>query len=188
MPEPHADPAGVLSPEEARWLHDKYERLAAEETHLVDSRTSYFAAITAALVAGFVLLVINVLRIPPVFVAAASFLATLGALVSAVWAIVLHRTSAAQRLWRTAARELETGLLFPGRALPATLQVHPGLRIRVDLTRPYAVHAERFSSQHRLRWIDRVEPSALSSDLPVLLVGTWLCVLVGVWLWFLWFG
>ena len=179
-------PDAALSPEELRWLHDKYERLAAEETHLVDSRTSYFAAITAALVAGLVLLIINELRSPPVFVAAASFLATLGVLVSAVWAVVLHRTSAAQRLWRAAAAALERSSMFPQRSLPARLAVHQGLEITIDLTRPYLAHAERFAGTHGLPWVDRVEPSELSSDLPVLLVGAWLAAFGAIWVWFVW--
>ena len=77
---------------ELRWLHDKYEPLAAEEGQLTASRTSYFAAIGTVLVTGLVVAIADLLSQPWVLAAVVTFLAALGLLISAVWAVRLHRT------------------------------------------------------------------------------------------------
>ena len=96
-----------LTGEERRWLHDKYQRLAEHEAQLADYRTSYFAAIVAALVAAQVLLVINLLHEPRVFSTVSTLLALFGLLICGVWGLVLHRTTSAMDLWRDAEAQLE---------------------------------------------------------------------------------
>ena len=179
-------PAGhaTVTPEERRWLHDKYERLAADEAQLADSRTSYFAAIASALVAALVILVINELKAPTTFVAMASLLAGFGILISLVWTVVLHRTTAAQNLWRDAALALENDAPPIRVPIPGTLALPPGRTIGVDLTRPYLAHQARFS-EPGLPWVDRVRPSELSANVPLILVILWSVVLVGAWGWYL---
>jgi hypothetical protein len=178
------NPLGALANDERRWLHDKYERLAAEEATLADSRTSYFAAIASALVAALVVLVINELTHPTIFVTMATFLAGFGILISSVWTIVLHRTGDAQFLWREAALLLEGSSPPIGASLPATIQTRHGDFIQVDLTKPYTVHSIRFSNSNRIAWIDRVNPSAVSSNVPLTLVFLWTLVLAGTWGWY----
>ena len=46
--------APTLTYDDRRWLHDKYERLAAEEGQLSSVRTSYYAAIGTVLITGLV--------------------------------------------------------------------------------------------------------------------------------------
>ncbi|MCI4353942.1 MAG: hypothetical protein L3K06_01075 [Thermoplasmata archaeon] len=176
-------PASV-SPEERRWLHDKYERLAGDEAQLADSRTSYFAAISSALVAALVILVVNELKVPSVFVVMTSLLASFGMLISIVWTVVLHRTTAAQVLWRDAALALEQDAPPIAVPLPGMVVLPAGRSLQVDLTRPYLAHKARFT-EPGLPWVDRVKPSELSANVPLILVVLWSLVLLGVWTWFL---
>ncbi len=184
MPSDTVSSPASVTPEERRWLHDKYERLAGEEAQLADSRTGYFAAIASALVAALVLLVINELKAPTVFVTMATLLAGFGFLISAVWTVVLHRTTAAQLLWREAALALENDAPPIAGPIPATLALPEGRSVRVDLTRPYRAHLARFS-EPGLPWIDRVKPSELSAEVPLILAILWGLVLAGTWTWFL---
>jgi hypothetical protein len=188
MAPPANDPAPSLSgltPEERRWLHDKYERLAGDEASLADSRTSYFAAIASALVAALVVLVINELRSPALFVTMASLLAAFGMLIAGVWTIVLRRTTAALTLWRESALLLEEGASPITTPLPATVSLRAGHTIEIDLTQPYRAHQTRFVTAPGISWIDRVRPSELSANVPFSIVVLWALVLVGSWTWYL---
>jgi hypothetical protein len=178
------NPSVPISSEERRWLHDKFERLATEEASLGDSRTSYFAAIASALVAALVVLVINEISHPTVFVVMATMLAGFGILISAVWTVVLHRTGDAQYLWRQSSLLLEAAAPPIAGTLPASIITRHGDEIHVDLTRPWHVHEIRFSEANQIAWIDRVNPSAVSANVPLTLVFLWGIVLVGTWVWF----
>jgi len=177
-------PAAPLTNDERRWLHDKYERLAAEEATLAESRTGYFAAIASAIVAAFVVLVVNELGHAELFATMASLLALFGILISVLWSVVLHRTGDAQFLWRQAALLLESESPPLSSSLPTPLATRHGDTIQVDLSKPYHVHAIRFSDSNRIAWMDRVDPSAISANVPLTLVVLWVAVLVGVWAWY----
>lgn len=175
--------------EERRWLHDKYQSLAEYEARLADYRTSYFAVLNTALVAGMVLVVINLLRNPPVFAATATLLGLLGIGMSLLWAIVLHRTIAAQNLWRDAAMSLESDFPPVGRRLPSTVPGGRGSeRIPVDLSRPYHTHRARFSRGPGAGYFDTVQPAELWSSVPVLFAVAWGAGLAVVWTWYALFG
>jgi hypothetical protein len=177
-----AGPRDTLSdPGVRRWLHDKYERLAAEEGELAASRTAYFAAIGTILITGLVVALADFLAEPKVLVLTTTFLAGLGILVSLVWAVLLHRTLDAQGLWREAAEQLE--LLTPPveGSLPAVVTLRSGDRLSIDLLRPFQAHARRFSSDRAVSWMDRLRPGALTEVLPVVFVGLWSAVLIAVW-------
>ncbi len=183
--EPPAPPDLGLSPSDRRWLHDKYEKLAEHEAQLADYRTSYFAVLNTALVAGTVLVVVNLLKTPPIFATAASLLAVFGLLMSAVWAIQLHRTLAAQNLWRDAALALETD--HPPVPAPLTARIPGGVPdrpITVDLARPYHAHHTRFSREHGATFLDSIRPAELWSYIPVMFCAVWGTVIVVVWVWF----
>lgn len=175
----------ALSPEELRWLHDKYERLAAEEGQLAASRTSYFAAIGTVLVTGLVVVIADLLTQRWLLVAMISFLASLGILISAVWAVLLHRTTDAQNLWREAALRLEELTPPIPSELPASVTLRSGAPLSIDLARPYQAHARRFSRVHGTSWMDRVDPAALMEILPQSFLLIWGGALVAVWAWFL---
>jgi len=179
-----AAPFDAISPEERRWLHDKYERLAGDEAELANSRTSYFAAIASALVAALVVLVINELGHPLLFAMMSSLLAGFGILISAVWTVVLHRTTAAQNLWREAALLLESQAGPIATTLPSDVPIRGGRTIRVDLTRPYRAHQTRFAPTAEVPWIDRVNPSEVSENVPLTLAVLWTVVVVGTWVWY----
>lgn len=181
--------AGPLTGEERRWLHDKYQRLAEHEAQLADYRTSYFAAIEAALVAAQVLLVINLLRAPPVFATVSTLLALFGLLVCGVWALVLHRTTAAMLLWREGATRLEA--IAPPVPGPIDVTVEIGHRrapLSIDLTRPFQAHQHRFGGDRSIPWADSIRPTELWGDIPLILAGAWGVVIAVVWFWFLAFG
>ena len=182
--------AGARVPaEERRWLHDKYQSLAEYEARLADYRTSYFAVLNTALVAGVVLVVINLLRTPPVFATTASMLTAFGVVMSVVWAIVLHRTIAAQNLWRDAALALEAD--YPPISGPLPSHV-PGGRaghlIPVDLARPYHTHRSRFSRGSGAGYLDSIRPAAVWSDVPILFGIAWGAAFVTVWAWYFLFA
>ena len=175
----------TLTDEEARWLHDKFERLSSEEVDLSGSRTSYFAAIGTVLITGAVVATVNLLGQPLLLTAMVTFLAALGALISFVWVVLLHRTNDAQALWREAALRLEA--LRPPIAgeLRAPVTLRSGRSLEVDLLRPYTVHAGRFSPSNPISWLDRVNPARLTEILPMTFIGLWIGVLVVVWAWYL---
>ena len=176
----------IDDPAVRRWLHDKYERLAAEEGDLAASRTSYFAAIGTVLITGFVVALDYFLSEPRTLVLVATFLAGLGVLISFVWAVLLHRTLDAQAMWREAAEQLERRFPPIDGELPGTVTLHSGATLEVNLLRPFSAHAHRFSHDQAISWMDRLRPGALTEVLPVCFLVVWGVVLVAVWV-FVWF-
>jgi hypothetical protein len=176
-----------LPPDELRWLHDKYERLAAEEGGLTATRTSYFAAIGTVLVTGLIIAIANLLGHSWLLAAMISFLAGLGILISAVWAVLLDRTADAQELWREAALRLEQSTQLLPSGIPTTIALKSGRNLAVDLSRPYEVHALRFSRSTGAAWTDRMDPTTLMKTLPYTFVAIWGGALIAVWTWLLLF-
>ena len=174
-----------LSLEERRWLHDKYERLGAEEGELAATRTTYFATVGAVLVTGLILVIINLLDRRSVLVESVTLLATFGILFSAVWAVLLHRTTDAQALWREAALRLEELAPPVPSEVVAPVTLRSGRTLQVNLAQPYRVHAERFSPKNPISRLDRVNPWALTEIMPLTFVIVWVVTLVGVWAWYL---
>jgi hypothetical protein len=177
--------AGGLTLEERRWLHDKYERLAAEEGQLSASRTAYFATIGAVLFTGFVVLIANLLSQPFVFALATTLLGALGVLIASVWTLLLHRTNDAQTMWREAALRLEEVAPPITPALAAVITLRTGATLPVDLNRPFQMHSARFSPNNPITWFDRFNPFRLMEVMPISLLVIWGAVLVLVWVWFL---
>lgn len=175
----------VLREEQRQWLHDKYERLAAEEGQLAASRTSYYAAIGSVLITGMVVAIADLSGNRLVLAAVASFLASLGVLISFVWALLLHRTNDAQALWREAAIRLEESQPPLEGDLPARITLRSRETIPVNLLRPYEVHQQRFARGGEVSWMDRVNPGRFSEILPVVFVVVWIAILVFAWAWYL---
>jgi hypothetical protein len=182
VPDPAPGPPTSLPPEIRRWLHDKYERLAAEEGQLAASRTSYFAAIGTVLITAFVVVLNYFLNQHFLLDTVVSFLAALGILISLVWAILLHRTVDAQRLWRDAARQLERDAPPVDGSLPGTASLRSGAVLQIDLLKPYTAHAKRFGRDSAISWMDRLSPDTLTEVLPVTFLVIWALILGGIWL------
>ena len=179
------DPATPLSPDDRKWLHDKYERLASEEATLTTARTSYYAAVGSVLVTGAVVAIADLSSDRLVLAGVATFLAALGILISSVWAVLLHRTNDAQALWREIAEQLEESQPpLPG-VLNVPVTLRSGEQIPVNILRPYQTHRERFGESHRISWMDRVRPAPLTEILPVAFLVIWVSALIFVWLWYL---
>lgn len=183
---PAGSPGSVDDPAVRRWLHDKYERLAAEEGELAASRTSYFAAIGTVLITGLVVALNYFLAEPRILVLVATFLAGLGIVISFIWAVLLHRTLDAQGLWREGAEQLERLLPPVTGTLPAPVTLHSGEKLEVDLLAPFSAHARRFSQDRSISWMDRLRPGVLTEVLPLCFLGIWCGVLVGVWVFVPW--
>lgn len=177
------DPPPTLSPEERRWLHDKFERLQTEEASLASARTSYYAAIGTVLLTALVVAIADLLSQTRVLLAVLTFIALLGVLISVVWAILLHRTNDAKNLWREAAWRLEQDLPpLPGSwTIPITLRSNA--QLPVDLFRPFQAHDLRFSQRRDISWMDRANPDVLTEVLPLTFLAIWIGVLVGAWTW-----
>lgn len=173
-----------LPPDARRWLHDKYERLAAEEGQLSTNRTTYYAAIGTVLITGLIVVLADLGNQPLILTVVVTFLAALGILISSVWAVLLHRTNDAQALWREAARRLEErNPPIPGEwRAPITLR--SGHSVDLDLLRPFVAHEERFRAGTQISWMDRVNPAQLTEILPLTFLTIWGSVLVIVWAWF----
>ena len=171
----------VDDPAVRRWLHDKYERLAAEEGDLAASRTSYFAAIGTVLITGLVVALNYFLAEPRLLVVVATFLAGLGIVISFIWAVLLHRTLDAQALWRESAEQLERLLPPVDGQLHGPVTLRSGAVLEVDLLRPFTAHARRFSRDKAISWMDRLRPGGLTEVLPLCFLGIWCGVLVAVW-------
>lgn len=178
-------PPPALTYDDRRWLHDKYERLAAEEGQLSSVRTSYYAAIGTVLITGLVVVMADLLNQPTLLVVVVTFLATLGILISVVWAVLLHRTNDAQNLWREAALRLEQAEPPVDGAWNVPITLRSGARLDLNLLRPFEAHAERFSRRRSISWMDRVNPSSLTEILPLTFFVIWAAVLAAVWIWFL---
>ena len=174
-----------MGPADRRWLHDKYERLAAEEGQLSANRTAYYAAIGTVLITGLLVAVVDLLADPAILATLVSLLALLGVLISVVWAVLLHRTNDAQNLWREAALRLEEEIPPLEGEFRAPVTLRSGTLLQVDLYRPFQTHNERFSSANHISWMDRVNPSRLTEILPVTFLVLWGGVLVLVWVWYL---
>ncbi|MGA8663601.1 MAG: hypothetical protein WB809_00810 [Thermoplasmata archaeon] len=168
-----------------RWLHDKFERLAAEEGQLSTGRTTYYAAIGTVLITGLLVVLADLLGEPSLLVVAVTFLAGLGILISLVWAVLLHRTNDAQNLWREAARLLERDHPPIEGIWNAPITLRSGETMNVDLARPYLAHNARFAPIRQVSWMDRVNPLALTEVLPLTFIVIWSSVLVIVWFWYL---
>jgi len=182
-----ATPILTQSSEQLRWLHDKYERLAAEEGQLSASRTSYYAAIGTVLLTAFVVAIANLLTHPLILVAMVSFLAVLGILISFIWAVLLHRTNDAERLFREAALRLEASEPPLSGTLTAPVTLRSGVTMSVNLLRPYETHGARFARTAPISWMDRVNPAGLTETLPLVFIAIWAIVAVSSWAWFLFF-
>jgi hypothetical protein len=162
-------------------LHDKYERLVAEENTLSANRTSYFSAIGSVLLTALVVALDYFQNTQQELVLVVSFLGGLGILVSFVWVILIQRTTDAQVLWREAAMDLEEvappvegKVLFP-------VRLRSGDKLELDLLRPFTSHSLRFSKEKSVSWVDRLTPETLTEILPGAFVVIWSCVLVAVW-------
>jgi hypothetical protein len=177
--------SATLTSEEARWLHDKFERLAAEEVQLSGARTSYFAAIGTILITGTIVTVADLLTQPLLLVLVVTFLSALGVLISFVWVVLLHRTNDAQQMWRESALRLEMLRAPIAGELRAATTLRSGATLDLNLLRPFAMHQERFSSANPISWLDRVDPERLTESLPQTFFVVWSSALVLVWVWFL---
>jgi len=177
--------APTLTQEDRRWLHDKYERLAAEEGQLSSVRTSYYAAIGTVLITGLVVVIADLMNQPSLLVVVVTFLSVLGILISVVWAVLLHRTNDAQNLWREAALRLEQSEPPVDGAWSVPITLRSGASLNLNLLRPFEAHAERFSRARSISWMDRVNPSSLTEILPLTFFAIWVAVLAIVWVWFL---
>ncbi|MGA8303389.1 MAG: hypothetical protein WA691_04945 [Thermoplasmata archaeon] len=177
----------AISPEDRHWLHDKYERLAAEEGQLSGSRTSYYAAIGTVLLTGLLIAIADLMGVPVILAIVVTLLATLGIMISVVWAVLLHRTNDAQALWREAALRIEQEIPpIPGE-FRAPITLRSGDTVPLDLLRPFQAHEERFSTSNPISWMDRVNPERLTEILPLTFLGLWSASLVVVWVWFLFY-
>jgi hypothetical protein len=172
----------IDDPAVRRWLHDKYERLAAEEGSLAASRTSYFATIGTVLITGLVVAIDYFTAAPRTLLLVATFLAGLGIAISLVWAVLLHRTLDAQSMWREAIVELEQKAPPIAGELPGTITLRSGATMPVNLLLPYTTHRQRFADDRAISWMDRLTPGALSEVLPVFFLLLWCAVLVAVWI------
>lgn len=182
---PRSVPTAGLSDVEARWLHDKYERLASDEGQLASTRTSYYAGIGTVLITGLIWLVANLLSHPPVLVVMVSVLAGLGITISLVWSVLLHRTLDAQNLWRECARDLETSNPPIAQRIPAPVTLRTGEVVSLDLARPFQTHDARFTKGGQNSWMDRANPTTLTELLPQTFILMWSLALVTIWAWYL---
>jgi hypothetical protein len=183
-PDGASDPPG-LSQDDRRWLHDKYERLAAEEGQLSSVRTSYYAAIGTVLITGLLVVLADLINERTILLVVVTFLSALGVLISLVWAVLLHRTNDAQALWREAALRLEEAEPPVDGQWRAPITLRSGATIHPNLLRPFQTHAARFSRAKSISWMDRLDPAPLTEILPVTFLGVWVTVVVVTWVWFL---
>lgn len=181
LPPADLDPS-TLSPEERRWLHDKYERMAAEEGQLSGGRTSYFAAIGSILVTGFLYVVVNLLTHRLLQAILVTFLGVVGVIISLVWAVLLRRTNSAQRLWRNSALQLEAGVPPIEPTLPATVPIRGHRELSIDLARPYQSHDRRFALGSQISWFDRRDPDRLTEILPYAFLVIWTLIIIVIWI------
>jgi hypothetical protein len=178
-------PASALLPEERRWLHDKFERLAAEEAQLAAGRTSYFAAIGTVLITAIVVAVADLSGNPLELTLFITFLSAIGVLITFVWAVLLHRTNDAQTLWRESNLRLEQLAPPIVGAVPVPITLRSGSTLSVNLLRPYETHLSRFARERAISWMDRVNPERLTEILPVTFLIIWSAALVVAWAWYL---
>jgi hypothetical protein len=180
-----ASPPRPLTAEEARWLHDKYERLAAEEGQLAAGRTSYYAAVGTVLITGMLVAIVDLMAQLFLLAVIITFLAILGVMISLIWLVLLHRTTDAQNMWREAARWLEDRQPPVPTSVPAPVTLRSGDTIPIDLARPFQSHSLRFADERGISWMDRVDPAILTEILPKTFLVIWGGVLVVDWVWYL---
>jgi hypothetical protein len=173
-----------LSLEDAKWLHDKFERLAAEEVQLAGGRTSYFAAIGTVLITAAIVALADLQAEPWLLAGVVTFVAALGILISFVWVVLLHRTNDAQQMWRECALWLERMNPPVAGDLRIPITLRSGDTLSLNMLRPYATHRERFSSSNPISWLDRVNPDRLTESLPLTFLGVWSTTIVLVWVWY----
>jgi hypothetical protein len=175
----------ALTPDERRWLHDKYERLASEEGQLAATRTSYYAAIGSVLVTGVVVAIADLSSQRFVLAAVTTYLAALGIFISFVWAVLLHRTNDAMAMWREAVVRLESSDPPIEGELPVPITLRSRETIAVNLLRPYQAHQERFAHSRAISWMDRTNPNRLTELLPFAFLAIWIAALLFAWIWYL---
>lgn len=175
----------ALSPDDRKWLHDKYERLAAEEGSLAQGRTSYYAAIGTVLVTGLVIAIADLASNRFLLVVIVTYLAALGILISFVWLVLLHRTNDAQALWRQAAERLEEREPPLEGQLPGAITLRSHENLTLNLLRPYTVHRVRFAATRAVSRLDRLNPQTLTEILPYAFLFIWGSVVVIAWTYYL---
>ena len=183
--DPPAGAPAAIGHDDRQWLHDKYERLAAEEGQLASARTTYYAAIGTVLITGLIVGIADLLAEPLVLALVVTFLAALGLLISSVWAVLLHRTNDAQSLYREAALRIEQGIPPLEGEFRAPITLRSGDAVRLDLFRPFQTHEERFSKTNPISWMDGVNPSRLTEILPMTFFGIWTGAFALIWVWYL---
>ncbi|MCI4335926.1 MAG: hypothetical protein L3K17_01835 [Thermoplasmata archaeon] len=181
MPEPSLP----LSPDNRRWLHDKLERLQAEEATLASVRTSYYAAIGTVLLTALFIAIEDFQNQARVLVLILTFLAILGIMISFVWIVLLRRTNDAKNLWREAGCQLERDQPPLEGTWTAPISLRSDASLPVNLLRPFLAHEERFSGSHAVSWMDRTNPDTLTEILPLTFLAIWIAVPVVAWVWFL---
>jgi hypothetical protein len=186
-PSPAPRPPSAIGPDDRRWLHDKYERLAAEEASLSAGRTSYYAAIGTVLITGLLVAAADLQDEPFILTVIVTLLSLLGILISSVWAVLLHRTDDAQNLWREAELRLEEGLPPLEGEFLAPITLRSGRTVSADLLRPFHTHEVRFSAKNHISWMDQVNPSRLTEILPITFLVLWSGALVVIWSWYLFY-
>jgi hypothetical protein len=119
-----------------------------------------------------------------VLLVVATFLALLGILISTVWAVLLHRTNDAQKLWREAALRLELDAPPLDGEFRAPITLRSGDTMTLDLSRPFVAHSQRFADVEAVSWMDRVNPGTLTEVLPLTFTVLWVVILGLVWVWY----
>lgn len=173
-----------LSVEDRRWLHDKFERLTAEEGQLAAGRTSYFAAVVTVLITAVVVSVADLSAHRLELALVVTFLSTLGILITFVWWVLLHRTNDAHALWTQASLQLEQVAPPIAGSLPGTIRLRSGETVSVNLLRPAEVHASRFSRARAVSPMDRVNPDRLTELLPQTFLVVWVATIILIWSWY----
>lgn len=173
-----------LSTEDRQWLHDKFERLTAEEGQLAAGRTSYFAAVVTVLITAVVVSVADLSAHPLELALVVTFLCALGILITFVWWVLLHRTNDAHALWTQASVQLEQAAPPVAGSLPATIRLRSGETVAVNLLRPAELHATRFSRSRAVSPMDRVNPDRLTELLPQTFLLVWSATIILIWSWF----
>ncbi len=173
-----------LSPDDRKWLHDKFERLTEDEGQLAAGRTSYFAAVVTVLITAVVVSVADLSAHPLELALVVTFLCTLGILITSVWWVLLHRTNDAHALWTQASLQLERSAPPVPGTLPGSIRLRTGEMLSVNLLHPAETHAERFSRRLAVTWFDRVSPEGLTELLPQTFLIVWGATVVLIWSWF----
>jgi hypothetical protein len=182
---PPVAPPEELTPEERRWLHDKYSQLASEESQLAGIRSSYSITIGAVLITGLAIAVAGLNAHPQFLLLIVTFLSAFGLFQSIAWALLLHHTLEAQALWRNAVYQLEQSAPPIRAAVPGHTRVRGGAQIKVDLAQPFTLHHRHFAPRPGLPPFTRARPSVVMESMPNALIIIWLVALISVWGWYL---